>query len=216
MTHATHLQRDGYVVVPSVLDDRTMCAIERCLVALDASSAGTRNLLQAAWCRALARRLMSSPTLADLLPRHAVAVQCTLFDKSPERNWSVPMHRDVHVPVAQRIDHPLLTGWSRKEGSWFVRAPFPLLRQALALRVQVDHGIDGGGGLSVVPESHMADSALPAHECVVGRGGVLAMSLLLHASAKAARPVRRRVLHFLLARHELPFGLRWPTTTETP
>jgi ectoine hydroxylase-related dioxygenase (phytanoyl-CoA dioxygenase family) len=212
MTGATHLHNDGYAVVPNVIDERTLRAIERCLRGLQVSRAGTRNLLQADWCRALARRLASSPTLAPLLPQRFVAVQCTLFDKSPDCNWSVPLHRDVHIPVAQRVDHPMLSGWSRKEGSWFVQAPLPVLRQAVALRVQVDDGVAGGGGLCVVPRSHRAASKGAAHDCVVGRGDVLAMSpLLLHASAKAARPVRRRVLHFLFAPGELPFGLRWPT-----
>jgi hypothetical protein len=47
-------------------------------------------------------------------------------------------------------------------------------------------------------------------DCVVPRGGVLAMRpLLVHASKKAMPGVVRRVLHFLFGPPKLPHGLEW-------
>jgi hypothetical protein len=44
----------------------------------------------------------------------------------------------------------------------------------------------------------------------VPRGGVLLMRpLLLHASQKATRPARRRVIHLEYAACDLPSGLDW-------
>jgi hypothetical protein len=212
MTLGAAFSRDGFVTLDGVVGEVTVRAMLRCLSRLGVTGAGTRTLLSHAWCAALAHRLVACDRLRELLPADAVAVQCTLFDKSPDCNWSVPMHRDLHLPVAERIDHPDLQGWSWKEGSWFVRAPTSVLQQTVALRVQLDEGVPGGGGLAVAPGTHRTLQARAAvrTECVVQLGGVLAMSpLLLHGSSKAQRPVRRRVLHFLFAPPRLPLGLRW-------
>src|SRR4051812_114307 len=51
-----------------------------------------------------------------VLPRGAVAVQCTLFDKSADKNWLVALHQDLSIPVPERVTHPDCSGWSEKEG----------------------------------------------------------------------------------------------------
>jgi len=208
----TDFFNDGHVTLDDVIGDATVRAVRRCLSRIDVHGPGSRTLLTHDWCAALARRLASHNAVGPLLPPRAVAVQCTLFDKSAGCNWAVPMHRDLHIPVAERIEHPGLQGWSRKEGAWFVQAPMAVLRQLVALRLQLDPGVAGGGGLAVAPGSHRSVPS-PARldtECVVEQGGVLAMSpLLLHGSRRAERPVRRRVLHFLFGPTELPWGLRW-------
>jgi uncharacterized protein len=33
------------------------------------------------------------------------------------------MHQDLSVPVAQRVEHAALSGWSRKDDVWFMQAP---------------------------------------------------------------------------------------------
>ena len=79
-------------------------------------AAGTRNLLSRSWCRSLVLALKAHPLIGSLIPPKPVAVQCTLFEKSINRNWLVPLHRYVHTPVRERLDHPSFSGWSEKGG----------------------------------------------------------------------------------------------------
>src|SRR5206468_2398213 len=83
-----------------------------------------------------------------------VAVQCTLFDKSPTRNWLVALHQDLSIPVRERITHPDCTGWSEKEGVLFVQPPLSVLESLVAVRVHLDECGPGAGPLRVVPGSH--------------------------------------------------------------
>src|SRR5688572_23319663 len=107
-------RRDGCVFIPSLID---AAGCEQALAALpDGSRAGTRRLLSQTWCRELAVALRGSAALSALLPAAAVAVQCTNFEKSASLNWGVAVHQDVSLPVAERLTHPLLHGWSEKEG----------------------------------------------------------------------------------------------------
>jgi hypothetical protein len=50
----------------------------------------------------LAHQLRIDSRLETLLPAHAVAAQCTLFDKSPKKNWLVALHQDLNIPVKCR------------------------------------------------------------------------------------------------------------------
>jgi hypothetical protein len=177
-------------------------------------SAGARNLLSRGWCRALADTLAGHVALAAVIPATHAAVQCTYFEKSVDRNWLVPLHRDESVPVAARIDHALLQGWSVKEGLLHVVVPPELLQQLVAVRVHLDDCLTEDGPLRVVPGSHrhrQEASAAEAVPCLARRGDVLVMSpLLLHASSKATGRSTRRVLHFVYGPPHLPMGLRWP------
>lgn len=190
------------------------------------SGGGPRDLLRQPWCLQLARRLQQSPALAGLMPRSAIPVQCTLFDKHPARNWLVPLHQDLSMPVAAQVDAPALHGWSRKDGALFVQPPAALLQTLLAVRLHLDPCLADDGPLRVVPGSHMLgvlgpDAAQAARAaagevaCHADAGTVLALRpLLLHASSKAQGLRRRRVLDFVFGPAELPWGLRWPATAE--
>lgn len=126
-----------------------------------------------------------------------------------ERNWLVPVHQDLSIPVAKCLDHPDLRGWSEKEGSVFVQPPVALLERLVALRVHLDACSEGDGPLQFIPGSHLAgrigpeDARLkrqagPVVSCLMEQGDVLAMRpLVLHASSKAEGSSRRRVLHFV-------------------
>jgi len=155
------------------------------------------------------------------LPADAVAVQCTLFDKSPERNWLVALHQDLAIPVQERVDAAECSGWSLKEGVLFVQPPTEVLANLVAVRVHVDDCNAENGPIRVVPGSHRQGrlSAAEAESlreergemvCTGPRGSVVLMRpLLLHASSKAREASSRRVLHFLFGPATLPFGLRW-------
>ena len=182
---------------------------------------GARDLLAEPECRELAQALRADARLARVLPRAHVAVQCTSFEKSQARNWLVPIHQDLVIPVAERIEAPGLAGWSNKDGCWFVLPPVAVLEQLVAVRVHVDDCGLADGPLRVVPGSHLCgriadDEAVgrrragPLVDCPVPRGGALVMRpLLLHASSKASGTSRRRVLHLLFGPAQLPHGLRW-------
>ncbi|WP_457427518.1 phytanoyl-CoA dioxygenase family protein [Roseateles sp. P5_E7] len=212
----------GFRLLPGLLAPERRQALIVELVTLPPGSARQRELLEQPWCQALARWLKGLPQLRDVLPEDAVAVQCTLFEKSGGRNWLVPPHQDLAIPVAARVEHPGLSGWSVKGGRPFVFAPAEVLAQMLAVRLHLDDATEADGGLRFVPGSHLqgvlGDDAALAWGDRVGEvpanalaGDALLMRpLVLHASSKASAPTgRRRVLHFLFAPRELPFGLQW-------
>ena len=215
---ARRFARDGYLLLPAVLtaDEAEACA--RAAAPSGSLSGGTRTLLQSDWCVALVRRLKRHPALAPLLPAQAVALQCTYFEKSVDRNWLVPWHQDLSLPVAERVDHPALRGWSVKEGVLQVQPPAALLAQVVAVRLHLDDCGPQDGPLRVLPGSHVA-GAQPdpgpqatdaAVVCTAPRGSALLMRpLLMHASSKASGHSLRRVLHLLFAPPAPPLGLRW-------
>jgi hypothetical protein len=188
-----------------------------------AKNAGTRRLLDAPWCRALARRIADDPRLRALLPGGARAVQCTFFTKSVEYNWLVSLHQDLSIPVAERVDSANCSGWSQKEGELFVQPPISVLEETLAVRLHLDDCNERNGALRVVPQSHRfgrlsSSSALLERDKLgevvvsVSRGGAMLMRpLLLHASSKASVDAPRRVMHFVYGPTKLPEGLRWPS-----
>lgn len=211
----------GFQLLPQVLGaDRRQTLIDY-LSGLPRGTAGRRDLLEMSWCQDLARGLHGLPELQPLLPAGHVAVQCTLFEKSPQRNWLVTPHQDLAIPVARRVDDPALSGWSVKEGCHFVLAPAALLAQLVALRLHLDDATVADGGLRFVPGSHrdgiLDEDAIrrwreQAGELAVDAyaGDVLAMSpLVLHASSKGTGQGWRRVLHLLYGPRELPHGLQW-------
>jgi len=211
----------GYVVTAPLLAPAGCDDLLAALAPVAIDGAGTRRLLDHPACRALADTLRRNPTIAPHLPADAVAIQCTLFEKSADRNWLVALHQDLSVPVAEQVADAHLTGWARKEGQWFVQPPPATLEQLLAVRLHLDDCGSDDGPLRVVPGSHRhgrldGARALALREaigettCPVARGAAMLMRpLLLHASSRATGSSRRRVLHFLFGPAAAPFGLRW-------
>ena len=213
------LAQDGYEVVPGVLS-QAECAAAASKVQLDDPAAGgTRCLLSQPWCAALAASLREHPALHGLIAADSVAVQCNYFEKSAGRNWLVPIHQDLSIPVANRVADTSLRGWSEKEGVLFVRAPVGVLEQLVAVRIHLDICGAEDGPLRVVPGSHrrgVIGDAVACREagqetfCLAGVGAALVLRpLLLHASSKGSGTGRRRVLHFVFGPRDLPFGLEW-------
>ena len=216
-----HLESDGFAVVPGVVDGASCDWLASALDARRNTGPGSRTLLTESWCADLAARLKLHPALSGVLPVGAVATQCTLFDKTPERNWLVPLHQDLSIPVRDRVDAPGCSGWSEKEGGLYVQPPAAVIGALVAVRIHVDPSSAESGALRVVPGSHSAGRLdAGAVESLrrsrgeivvpVPRGGALVLKpLLLHASSKADRPRARRVLHFLFGPPLLPLGLAW-------
>lgn len=218
---ADAFSRDGFVVIPGVLNAARCAAVAALTAAAASGSPGTRCLLADDWCRALALALRAHPSIAPVIPYDYVVVQCTYFEKSRAQNWLVPVHQDLSIPVKARVAHPALGGWAEKEGSLFVQPPAEVLARMVALRVHLDPCLEEDGPLQFVPGTHTLGrlvagqartlkQAGPLVTCAVERGGVLMMRpLALHASSKATGTSRRRVLHFVFGPAQLPHGLAW-------
>ncbi len=209
----------GFLITGALISDAGCDAAIKHLALL--GSVGARNLLQLEWCASLALRIMSHPSLAGVVPECSVPVQCTVFEKSPARNWLVSIHQDLSIPVQEHVAHRDVKGWSHKEGVLYGQPPAAILEQLVGVRVHLDPYRPDDGSLRVVPGSHdrgilSDDEALALRdrigeiECAVQRGAALVMRpLLLHASSKLKGSQVRRVLHFLFGPRELPLKLRW-------
>lgn len=122
---------------------------------------------------------------------------------------------DGFAIVREVIDAPT------KDGVPHVLPPMAILEAMLAVRIHLDDCDAANGPVRVIPGSHrggrLDDRAIedwkargPELVCELPRGGALLMRpLLLHASAKAATPRRRRVIHIEYAAAELPHPLAW-------
>ena len=217
----TELDTRGYATLPGVIEPREIGTVSRAVDRLTVRGAGTRNLLDRPWCRVFVQRVRNRLASSNVLPVSSVGVQCTLFDKTPSRNWLVALHQDLSIPVRARVDHPSLLAWSTKEGVAFVQPPISFLERLLAVRLHLDDCGPENGPLKVVPSSHTSGrlSASAAIElratfgeepCLARSGDAILMRpLLLHASSKAQAPSRRRVLHIVFGPPSLPHGLEW-------
>jgi hypothetical protein len=214
----------GFCVLAGVVPE---CDCDRLCSALSPAvpdGAGSRKVLTHPACRELVTTIRNHSEIRALLPPSSVAVQCTLFDKTPAKNWLVSLHQDLSIPVRARVESDQFGAWSRKEGQWFVQPPEEVLNRLVAVRVHLDASTAENGSLRVVPGSHRlgrltapeADTqrkALGEVTVESPRGGALVLRpLLLHASSKAMSPMHRRVLHFLFGPADLPHGLEWAET----
>jgi ectoine hydroxylase-related dioxygenase (phytanoyl-CoA dioxygenase family) len=216
---AAQLDEVGYALVPGLLPAGLLDDIAQSFERSLGQAAGNRNLLAQPQCRDMATHLKAQLTDLGLLDASSVAVQCTLFDKTADRNWLVALHQDTSIP-ASGSQMPTVI----KEGEPYVQPPVDVLQSLLAVRVHLDDCGADAGPLRVVPASHRAGrlgdaeaQAMRANHgeaiCTAARGDALLMRpLLLHASSRARAPVRRRVLHFLFGPEALPHGLVWNRT----
>jgi ectoine hydroxylase-related dioxygenase (phytanoyl-CoA dioxygenase family) len=215
------LTEDGYTIAAGLLDLQQVTSLHQALQEVPLDNAGTRNLLDLDWCRDLAVKIKCHRAVQRHLPTLPVAIQCTLFDKTEQKNWLVALHQDLSVPVKEPVQHPSLGVWSLKEGQHYVQAPSELLEKLVAVRLHLDDCGPENGPLRVVPHSHIQgrlDSVAAQRVrskqvevvCTLSKGDALLFRpLLLHASSKAKSPSRRRVLHFLFAPAAPGYGLRW-------
>ena len=183
---------DGYMVIPDVLNSVDADDVVGLISGILGSNAGARRLLDIEWCARMADMIACDPRLREFLPANAQAVQCTLFAKSSARNWLVSPHQDLSVPVAERVESPICSGWSQKQGDTYVQPPIPILENVLAVRLHLDECDERDGALRVVPGSHrlgrlrpdeigLACQARGERVVSVPKGGAMLMRpLLLH------------------------------------
>ncbi len=202
---AERFRQAGYVVRAGLLTSEECAQLLASLPQYE--SVGSRDLLDYPLVQACVAKLRVSTELSDLL-EGMVAVQCTAFIKTQQKNWAVRLHRDRAIPAERG------QGWKSsgtKNGLPFVQPPREVLASLVAVRLNLDAAAEGD--LQVVPGSHRYSSKSArsaAREIPVPAGGVLVMSPLLeHASTKLKSQLARRVLHFLFGPKELPDGYEW-------
>lgn len=220
------LEESGHALLPQCVDEERFACLSS---ELDdhVPAAGRRNLLD------------DSPAIRDFATHELAAslmtfgsknwfpVRALFFDKTPDSNWKVPWHQDLSIAVAERREIGGFTGWSLKEGVWHVQPLVAILERMLTVRLHLDDCGPEHGPLRVIPGSHRLGrldaeaildcrTATPAGEIHCRAGDALVMRpLLLHASSKATRPSRRRVLHVEFACEGLPGDLRWAHSQTT-
>lgn len=219
-------RRDGFAVIPHVLDEeqvRALIAVTD-LLALrsDRRRGGVRNLLDVS---PEVRELATSPNVLQIagavLERGVVPIRGILFDKTDGANWKVPWHQDLTIEVAERLETEGFGPWSTKDGVQRVQPPTSILERMVSIRLHLDDCPEENGALRVVPGSHKAgrlsetESARigaggPDEVCAVQAGDAVVMSpLIVHASSASTRLGHRRVIHLDYAHVRLPGGLRW-------
>lgn len=163
---ATALARDGFAIVPGVLDPETVERLRAAISPLGAIAApaalrrrqslyGARDLLRLVpEVRELARSAEVRRLVEPVLGPAAFPVRGLLFDKTPEANWGVPWHRDLTIAVRDRRDVPGYGPWTRKAGVPHVQPPLDVLRGMLTIRLHLDDCGSEQGPLAVIPGSH--------------------------------------------------------------
>lgn len=210
---------DGFVVLPELLSNEECNQLIHAISGESHSGAGSRGLLSLGIVASAAEKLRNHVALQGLIGEGYQAVQCSLFAKGPSAGWSVAPHQDLSIPVHQPLDLPGWSGWSRKEGVWFVQPPASVLEKLVAVRLQLDDHSSETGPLEVVPGTHRTGrltslsirerTSYQRFKCLVPRGGALVMRpLLIHSSGKPVSAGNRRVLHYLYG-PALPSGLDW-------
>jgi hypothetical protein len=171
------------------------------------------------------RRICGPEGAVGCLVRQALPgsrpVRAVLFDKSTENNWAVAWHQDRTIAVRSRVESEGFGPWSSKAGVAHVEPPFAILAGMVTLRLHLDDCGPDNAPLIVAIGSHglgrVAAAEAAGH---ANRGEILACHArigdvwlyatpILHASERAARPSRRRVLQIDFAASDLPAGLEW-------
>jgi hypothetical protein len=207
------LATQGYLIIDHVIDQGDLKLIDAHCQLEQLHKVGTRNMLSNDWVKILGNKLRLNPKIKQLLEKNAVLAQCTYFTKNTADNWSVTLHRDLGIPVAQKIDSEHWAGWSTKEGTIYGQPPREVLDSLLVVRVHLEDNDLTNGAFHVVPGSHIAGNTKAEKiVCEVKKGGALIMRpLILHKSQKLQLGTRR-VLHFIFGPQYLPNGAEWPAS----
>lgn len=220
------LQRDGYAILPGVLDSAEIRSLINQLAAALQSDQpavlrsrgqtyGSRDLitLLPELCE-LPRRSPFKQFITEVLGSKAGLVRALFFDKPPDRKWSLPWHKDRTIAVKENsLPSEQFRRPTMKAGIPHVEAPDWLLADMLTLRLHLDPMTPENGPLSVVPGSHRAEESATPVEIHTGVGDVFAMRpLISHSSSlpHEGTTMHRRIVHLEFApSEELPDGYRW-------
>jgi len=118
-------------------------------------------------------------------------VRIVAFDKTEQANWGVPWHQDRVIAVAERMDLPGFSNWSRKVGVWHCEPPTDLLRRMIFVRVHLDDTDEENGCMELALGTHRLGTvpaneavaraeAAPREVCRARRGDLLVVKILEH------------------------------------
>ena len=202
---------DGYVIVDELLRTDEVDRVDESLADAVVDSTGDRRFLDREWCRLLAHVVRHRLLKLRLLYRASQPVLCTYFCKDADTNGSSGLHRDLHLPLAARVDSGHFSDWTEQQDIPHARASSALLNSMLAVRLHIDDCGAGDGELYVVPGSHRAADIDAAQiRCTGTRGSAVVMSpMVLRTSPRSQSLKTRRVLYFLFGPSDLPDGARW-------
>lgn len=227
------LQRDGFVLLPSVLSENEVCALVSTVNAEPFSSAGVMRSVQ----RYAIRRVMQqvpginqriwnarlTAIVNEILGPDAFVTKSIWFEKPPGGNWFVGWHQDISISVSHRAEVPGYSRWTAKHGMIAVVPPVAVLERTLTVRIHLDDADGSNGAVRVLPGSHRNGIVSTqvddekAVTCAVPRGGIMLMRpLLFHASSRSLTNRPRRVLHIELNDLELDGGLSWAERMAIP
>lgn len=170
---------------------------------------------------ALANSELILARVAEYLNGSPRLVRAIIFDKTAANNWLVAWHQDKTVSVSHLFEEKGWGPWSIKDGVNHVQPPLDVLNSMLTLRIHLDATTSDNGCLKIIPKSHSEgilnqdDISLYVDDAVISLVEAEALSALvmrphlLHASNKALKPSRRRVLHLEYSTYSLPAGVNW-------
>lgn len=199
----------GYAIFPDVISSSECDALLHALSssALRKNRAGIRHLMSNPAVASLTRDSRMHRLAAEFVGPTAAPFRATLFEKTEQANWLIMWHQDLVLPIQDPFERTGWGPWSTKAGVRCAQAPAWALSRVIALRLHLDDSTSANGSLRVIPDSHrdgvLSDADVLARaastaflECLVSRGGVIAVRpLLIHASSKSITHEPRRVLH---------------------
>ena len=209
MNWVESVRERGYAVIPGAFlqEESDQLLKELKGASLPHSRAGLRHAMRIPAVAQMARGAALLEIAREILGEGAFPYRATLFDKSATANWLVVWHQDIALPLKERREMTDWGPWSVKDSVQYAHAPASALEQVVALRIHLDDSTSENGPLRVLPSTHtlgvLTDKEIRdlsrrvvETECLVPRGGLLAMRpLIVHASSKAQNEEPRRVLH---------------------
>ncbi len=203
------IREHGFAVLPGIFSsgflDNTLNEIGK--LSPRRSRAGVRHALSLDPVARISRCPQLIALASAVLEGESFPFRATLFEKTSQANWLVVWHQDTALPLRDRHEVRGWGPWSVKDGVHYAHAPAAVLAQIVALRVHFDDSHSENGPLRVLPATHqlglLSDdqiheliTRITAFDCLVAKGGVVAMSpLIVHASSKSQIDMPRRVLH---------------------
>lgn len=215
------LNRDGAQLFNAALNEQDLTVIEKALSMLPRDRPGVRIAELPSLQPALVSGGRIGSVAALFRGPGCRPVRAILFDKSEETNWTLGWHQDRTIAVNGKIEVQGFTPWTLKAGIQHVEPPVEILESMVTIRIHLDPVDQDNAPLLIAPGSHrlgrISEDRIDAtvercgtHACLADRGDVWAYStLIVHSSAKAHRPRRRRVLQVDYSGADLPGGLQF-------
>lgn len=218
---ALNLGIHGARLYPQVLSEADIASLKALADPVLAGQSGTRIFGGEIAAAILAPNGALQRIATEILGGAARPVRAILFDKNADANWSAGWHQDRTIAVRERRETEGYGPWSVKGGAVHVEPPFDILRTMITMRAHLDDCDRDNAPLLIAPGSHRlgrvpmvdidgAAERLGTACCLAHAGDVwIYATAIIHASERAHRPRRRRVLQIDFSANALPAGLEW-------